>query len=81
MPCDPQDVVNVTQVESIQSPLLPYNKVLTTQVLYTVIFADTVSLVLAPGWFVGRAMVVAAFPIFLLISLSREKFSVIVDLR
>jgi len=81
MPCDPQDVVNVTQVESIQSPLLPYNKVLTTQVLYTVIFADTVSLVLAPGWFVGRVMVVAASPIFLLISLSREKFSVIVDLR
>lgn len=61
--------------------LLPYSSVLMTQVLYTAILLFTVSLGLFHTGVVRRARVVAAFPILLPISASRERLLVMVEPR
>ena len=60
---------------------LPYSSVLMTQVLYTVNLVFTVSLGLVHTRVVWRARVVAAFPILLSISTSRERLLVMVEPR
>ena len=58
---------------------LPYISVLTTQALYTTILVFTVSLRLVHTREVKRASVVAAFPILLSISVSKERLPVMVE--
>ena len=58
--------------------VLPYRRVLTTQALYTCIFECSVSLLFFQTLFVSVESVVAAFPMHLLSSVSRERLSVIV---
>ena len=58
---------------------LPYISVLTTQALYTTILVFTVSLGLVHTRKLRRASVVAAFPILLSISVSKERLSVMVE--
>ena len=60
---------------------LPYSSVLMTQALYTAILVFSVSLGLLHTRVVRRAKVVAAFPILLSISTSREGLSVMVESR
>ena len=60
---------------------LPYISVLTTQAVYTTILVFTVSLGLVHTREVRRASVVAAFPILLSISVSKERLSVMVEPR
>ena len=60
---------------------LPYSCVLMTQALYTAIMIFAVSLGLVHTRVVRCAKVVAAFPILLLISTSRERLSVMVEPR
>ena len=60
---------------------LPYISVRMAQALYTAILVFTISLGLVHTRVVRRARVVAAFPIFLSISTSRERLSVMVELR
>ena len=60
---------------------LPYSRVLMTQVLYTAILVFVVNLGLIHTRVVRRARVVAAFPILLSSSASRERLSVIVEPR
>ena len=52
---------------------LPFNRVLRTQALYTAIFVVVVNLGVVHTLDVRRARVVAAFPISLSISASRER--------
>lgn len=60
---------------------LLYSSVLMTQTLYTAIKVFTVSLGLVHTRVVRRARVVAALPILLSISTSRERLSVMVEPR
>ena len=60
---------------------LPYISVLTTQALYTTNLVFTVSLGLVHTREVRRASVVAAFPILLSISVSKERLSVMMEPR
>jgi len=60
---------------------LPHSRVLMTQALYTAILVFTVSLGLVHTRVVRCARVVAAFPILLSISKSRERLSVMVEPR
>ena len=60
---------------------LPYNKVLSTQTLYTAIFGVVVNLTFVHTLDLRRARVVAAFQILLSISALRERLSAMVDPR
>ena len=60
---------------------LPYSNVLITQALQTAIFVFTDSLGLVQTRAVRRARVVAAFPIILSNSASKERLSVMVEPR
>ena len=60
---------------------LPYSSVLITQALYTAILVFLVNLELVHTRDVGRARVVAAFPILLSSSVSRERLLVIAEPR
>ena len=62
--------------ESIVQDSLPYRRVLTTQILYTWVFVCSVSLLFIQTLFVSLVSVVAAFPMRLLSSVSREWLSV-----
>ena len=60
---------------------LPHISVLTTQALFTTILVFTVSLGLVHNHEVRRAGIVSAFPVLLLISVSKERLSVMVEPR
>ena len=60
---------------------LPHINVLTTQALYTIILVFIVNLGLVHTREMRRASVVAAFPILLFITMSKERLSVMVQPR